>query len=345
MPPPNVGILIPTFNRVSYLKMSLASALAQTHPRIEIIVIDNFSGGATGRAVSAFADSGVRYVVNPADIGMGGSVNRGVRMFAPEIAWVTVLADDDLLDPDFVRAALECAARTGARSVVDGHRIFIDAGGRKIRDANRPKLESSAFGYITSRARFRRESYLTGILFSRAAFEKAGGYPVFSTGAGTDDAFIFSLALQDRLHHAPAAVARIRLHAEAESRDASRALDHLKSTAELEAFVLARAEQSGLFDRRALDSLRKWMRSYVAMTNDLHWVRSAAAAFARGSDGTPGIAPLRAVAKEGKYPFTARTRVNAYLLERAGLFLEPRLPYRTFWRVVKLLAVLRLGWR
>ncbi len=344
--PPRAGILIPTYNRVDLLRESLGSARDQTCRDVEILVIDNGSADGTAAFMESVGDARVRYVVNPENIGIGGSVNRGVRLFPPDVAWITVLADDDLLDPDYVRAALACVASTGARSVVDGHRLFIDGGGRKIRDANRPALETSAFGYIRSRARFRRESYLTGVLFSRAAFEKAGGYPVFSTGAGTDDAFIFALALLDRLHHAPSAVARVRIHSDAESRNASRALEHLKSTSELEAYVLAKAEGSGLIDRRELDSLRKWMRRYAAMTNDLHWNRRAAsAAVDDGPARSAGVADLCAVAREGKYPFTARTRVNAYLLERAGLFLESRLPYRTFWRLVKLLNVARMGWR
>lgn len=338
-----VGILIPTCGRPALLRLALDSARRQEDAGVRVIVIDNAPTGEAGAFVESLRDPRISYVANPENIGLPGSVNKGVALFPPAVAWVTVLADDDLLDPGFVRAAMECAERTGARSVVDGHRIFIDKGGAKIRDAHRPAPAASAFEYIKARARFWRESYLTGILFHRDAFVKSGGYPAFSTGAGTDDAFLFSLTLQDRLYHTDEAVARIRVHPEAESRNAAKALDHLKSTSELEAYVLDKAEASGLFDRRQLLRLRKVMRSYIAMTNDLLWItRAASAVVEEDPPKTEGIRRLCEVAKEGTFPFTARTRANAFLLGNTGLFLESHSAYRTFWRVVKLLHVLRL---
>jgi hypothetical protein len=338
-----VGILIPTCGRPALLRLALDSARRQEGAEVRVIVIDNAPTGEAGGLVESLRDPRISYVANPENIGLSGSVNKGVSLFPPEVEWITVLADDDVLDSGFVRSAIGCAERTGARSVVDGHRMFIDKDGAKIRDAHRPAASASAFEYIKSRARFWRESYLTGVFFRREAFEKSGGYPVFSTGAGTDDAFLFSLALQDRLCHAQEAVARIRVHPEAESRNAARALDHLKSTSELEAYVLARAEASGLFDRRQIASLRKWLRSYIAMSNDLLWnARAGSAIVEEGPAKTEGIGHLCGVAKEGAFPFTARTRANAFLLARTGLFLESHPAYRTAWRIVKLLNILRM---
>lgn len=338
-----VGILIPTCGRPALLRLALDSALRQEGSEVRIIVIDNAPTGEAESLVESLRDPRISYVANQENIGLPGSVNKGVALFPPAVGWVTVLADDDLLDPGFVRAAMGCAERTGARSVVDGHRIFIDKEGAKIRDAHRPAPAASAFGYIKARARFWRESYLTGVLFHREAFVKSGGYPVFSTGAGTDDAFIFSLALQDRLYHTDEAVARIRVHPEAESRNAAKALEHLKSISELEAYVLSKAEASGLFDRRQFANIRNVMRSYIAMTNDLLWnTRAGSAVVEEGPPKTEGIRQLCEVAKQGTFPFTARTHANAFLLGNTGLFLESYSAYRTFWRVVKLLNVLRM---
>ena len=44
---PLVSILIPTYNRLKYLKRALDSALSQMYPNLEIIICDNSEGAET----------------------------------------------------------------------------------------------------------------------------------------------------------------------------------------------------------------------------------------------------------------------------------------------------------
>jgi len=194
-----VGILIPTFNRLAYLKDALRSALEQTHRVLSVVVIDNGSEDATSEHMWEVSDPRVSYVRNDSNLGLIGSINKGIRLMPEEAAWCTVLSDDDMLDSRYVEKSLEEAERFGARAIVDSRRVFIDSEGKKTRNAAPAPAEESAFDYLRNRMKGLRETYLTGVLFNRCAFEEIGGYPEFATGMASDDAFIFALSLKDRL--------------------------------------------------------------------------------------------------------------------------------------------------
>ena len=174
-----VGILIPTFNRCHYLANALNSAREQTYSNLEIIVIDNGSIDGTAEVMAGGSDPRVRYVVNEKNIGMIGSINRGINLYSDAVEWCTILSDDDFLDKDFVKNLLHTAVISEAKSIVHSHRIFIDKQGSKIREALLSPREETAFEYIKMRAKFKRETYLTGVLFNRKSFLEIKGYPAF----------------------------------------------------------------------------------------------------------------------------------------------------------------------
>ena len=58
---PFVSVIVPTYERLDYLRTALASALAQTYPNVEIIVSDNGPSAAVAELVAACGDSRLRY--------------------------------------------------------------------------------------------------------------------------------------------------------------------------------------------------------------------------------------------------------------------------------------------
>ncbi len=114
-PDPLVTIAIPTRDRPELLaERALASALAQTHERIEVIVVGDAAGPETEAAVAAAGDPRVRFVnlTQRFERGDGShwltaatlTRNLGYRLAKGD--WLLDLDDDDALRPDAVERLL-----------------------------------------------------------------------------------------------------------------------------------------------------------------------------------------------------------------------------------------------
>src|SRR5436190_9742550 len=99
------SVIIPTHNRRETLMAAISSALEQTRPPAEIIVVADGCSDGTQDAVRSLGDRGVSLVDLPKAPGFGyGNRNAAVDAAAGDVtAW---LGDDDLYLPDHL-------ARTG----------------------------------------------------------------------------------------------------------------------------------------------------------------------------------------------------------------------------------------
>jgi glycosyltransferase involved in cell wall biosynthesis len=88
----NVSAVIPAFNRRNYLPRAIDSALAQTVPVDEIIVVDDGSTDGTAELVESRYGSRVR-VVRQANTGVAGARHRGIQEARGE--WIAFLDSDD----------------------------------------------------------------------------------------------------------------------------------------------------------------------------------------------------------------------------------------------------------
>ena len=111
---PLVSILIPTFNRRRYLAQALASALRQTYPCIEVIVI-NDGGEDVGDIVRSFADDRIIFINRKENRGKAYSLNEALSRARGK--YITYLDDDDMYYPCHVETlanALENNPQYGA---------------------------------------------------------------------------------------------------------------------------------------------------------------------------------------------------------------------------------------
>lgn len=95
---PLVSIVIPVYQGANFVGEAIESALAQTYPNVEILVINDGSNdnGATERAVLAYGDK-VRYFSKP-NGGVSSALNTGIREMRGEyFSW---LSHDDLYAPE-----------------------------------------------------------------------------------------------------------------------------------------------------------------------------------------------------------------------------------------------------
>ncbi len=328
-----IGIVIPTYNRLDFLRRSLSSALLQSHEEIDVLVIDNGSTDGTARFMADVRDPRLRYVVNETNLGPVGSIARGISLLADRVEWCTVLCDDDVLDRDLVGRLAAAARELGATSVVRGHLVFLDAAGNAIREAAPAPREERAMDYLLQRARFARETYLTGVMFRIAAYERIGGYPRFTTGMASDDALIFALSLADRLVFERSAVASVTIHPDAVSQEATGAERHFRALDEFAAYVRRVAADIGRYDAEALSRVEAIAASYVRSLNSALWLRSAGALAGRREEWCRReLEGLCDAARTGRHPFPPRVRLDAFCLRAAGLYPESSRLYRSAWK-------------
>lgn len=103
MPAP-VTVLIPNFNGVKLLEDCIASALLQSLPPSEVLVVDDAS---TDRSPQLAAELGARVIALPANHGFAHAVNVGVRHSATE--WVAIVNSDVILARDWLARLLDAA--------------------------------------------------------------------------------------------------------------------------------------------------------------------------------------------------------------------------------------------
>ena len=97
---PLVSVIIPTYNRLATLREAVRSALDQTHPEMEVIVVDDQSNDETAAVMAEWASREPRLLFHRIEEKGRASVcrNKGLELAKGE--FVTFLDDDDLLRPD-----------------------------------------------------------------------------------------------------------------------------------------------------------------------------------------------------------------------------------------------------
>lgn len=121
---PSVSVLIPAF-RPGWLDVAVASALAQTHTDLEILVSDDSAGTAVESVMAKWVDPRVRYFRNP-QRGEPGA-NRNHLIAQAEGQYLKFLFDDDFLLPRSVELLVQAVRESGAklafhaRHLVDEH--------------------------------------------------------------------------------------------------------------------------------------------------------------------------------------------------------------------------------
>ncbi len=116
-----VSIIIPTYRRLHELRLAVGSALDQTHPNIEVIVV---SDGPDPDVQSALVNSHpkLRYFELERNSGPAEARNLGVQMSRGE--WLTFLDDDDLMLPHKVEHQLRLARTVNPLRMVSCRTIY-----------------------------------------------------------------------------------------------------------------------------------------------------------------------------------------------------------------------------
>jgi hypothetical protein len=105
-------IVVLNYNYGRFLARAIDSALAQTAPEVEVVVVDNGSTDDSRQVIERYTGR-VRVVLQPENIGQGHGYNLGFE--AARGDWIVWLDADDTLDPDCIQTCLTLADETTAK--------------------------------------------------------------------------------------------------------------------------------------------------------------------------------------------------------------------------------------
>jgi glycosyltransferase involved in cell wall biosynthesis len=113
---PLVSILIPAFNSSKWIADTIRSAIGQTWPRKEIIVVDDGSTDETLSIARRFASREVSVVTQP---NQGAAVARNTALSVSQGDFIQWLDADDLLAPDKIARQMDAGlGAAGARTLL-----------------------------------------------------------------------------------------------------------------------------------------------------------------------------------------------------------------------------------
>jgi hypothetical protein len=136
---PLVSIVIPVYKGYPYLKESIDSALNQTYPNIEVIVVNDGSpdNGTTEKIALDYGER-IRYFYKP-NGGVSTALNYGIQHMRGE--WFSWLSHDDLYAPDKIEKQIQAVSDMEDKvCVVRCTTASMDAEGKSI---NRPQRRVS----------------------------------------------------------------------------------------------------------------------------------------------------------------------------------------------------------
>jgi glycosyltransferase involved in cell wall biosynthesis len=138
-----VSILIPTFNRLGYLREALQSARAQTHGELEILVSDDGSTDGSREHVAEVAaeDPRVRLLTDNPRRGIFTNMQHLIDRSSGEA--FALLGDDDRLLPSYVEALLRPLADPAVVASFCDHWV-IDGTGHRLAEGT--DLTSRRYG-------------------------------------------------------------------------------------------------------------------------------------------------------------------------------------------------------
>lgn len=126
---PLASIVIPVYNGADYLKEAVDSALGQTYPNCEVIVVNDGSadGGRTERAALSYGDR-IRYF-SKENGKVSTALNLGLKNMRGEyFAW---LSHDDVFYADKIEKQIQAMERSGRRMAAASCNFFGTAAERR----------------------------------------------------------------------------------------------------------------------------------------------------------------------------------------------------------------------
>lgn len=160
-----ISVVMPTYNRASFLRRSIPCVLAQTHKNVELVVIDDGSTDDTHAVLAEFGDS----ILVIKQHHQGVSVARNSGMLASRGDYIAFLDSDDLWAEEFLEKQLAALQDNPDCDVCYCWYKIVDADGNLCR-AMAPTFLGNVFDYV-----YLRNTLITPHLLARRSCFLQGG--------------------------------------------------------------------------------------------------------------------------------------------------------------------------
>ncbi|MFT3739994.1 MAG: glycosyltransferase family A protein [Breznakibacter sp.] len=207
---PKVSIVIPTYQRTSYLGQTLESILHQTFQDFEIIVVDDGTPGDDNLLLCQAFEK-VRYIkiensgspIRPRNVGIGLAMGK----------YVAFADDDDIWLPQKLEKQVAALDQNPGFGLVHGYCKIIDRFGRETGEIagrlNNPMLKH---GYVFDRMVGRFTVMMSTPLIRKEVLDKAGLFNENMAAAGEDMEFYCRVAFYTPFYFLDEPLVLYRVH-------------------------------------------------------------------------------------------------------------------------------------
>lgn len=213
---PLVSILIPNYNHSKYLEQCIESAVKQTYPNTEIIVLDNCSTDNSVEVARKYEKDGVRICRNQFNI-MSFNYKVLVNLLMNGEYFVLLCADDYLL-PEFIEKAVAIMEANPTIGYVHGERDFITEDNQLIELDPFYKCSFIAPGrkvmpiYMVTTVAHPAQGVIR-----KVAFDRVGGYDMEIDHMSADRSLWFYLSYEHDAAYIREKMCRIRIGTQTET--------------------------------------------------------------------------------------------------------------------------------
>lgn len=140
---PIITTIIPTYRRPKLLQRAIKSVLNQTYPYFQICIYDNASGDETASVVAEMAqnDPRIKYHCHSENLGQIKNLIYGMEHVVTP--FFSILADDDLLLPNFYKDAISNLVKFPHAMFFGGSTLILE--NNRIIGINPKKLKSGLY--------------------------------------------------------------------------------------------------------------------------------------------------------------------------------------------------------
>jgi glycosyltransferase involved in cell wall biosynthesis len=200
---PLVSVVTPCYNQAHFLCDAIESTLAQTYPRVELVVVDDGSLDNTSAVVAKYP---LARCVRQDNRGVAEARNAGFGATHGE--YVLFVDADDRLTPDAVQAHLRCFVEHPQAGFVVGAMEQITGDGSPRKTRSLPVLESDHYRHLLGANHI---ANTIAVMFRRSVFEALGGFIQYFAPAEDYELLLRAARAFPSAHHSTV-VAHYRRH-------------------------------------------------------------------------------------------------------------------------------------